>query len=143
MSAIYTFRGPIDPHELGVTLIHEHIFVRNLELERNLPDPEWDPDVAVDTAVRGLQSLYELGVRTIVDLTVPGLGRDVELVAQVARRSPVHLVASTGWYAANVLPVYFAFHGPGRLVDEPDRLVDLFVRDIRDGSPARRSAPGC
>lgn len=132
MSGISTFRGPIDPDELGVTLIHEHIFVRNLELERNLPDPEWNPDVAVDAAVRGLESLYELGVRTIVDLTVPGLGRDVELVAQVAKRSPVHLVASTGWYTPNVLPVYFAFRGPGRLIDEPDRLADLFVRDIRD-----------
>jgi phosphotriesterase-related protein len=29
--------------------------------------------------------------------------------------------------------VYFAFHGPGRPIDEPEPLIDLFVRDIRDG----------
>ena len=133
MSPVQTYNGPVSAGDLGVTLIHEHIFVRNPELEWNRPDPEWDPAGAVETAVRGLDELYRLGIRTVADLTVPGLGRDASLVAQVAKRSRVHLVASTGWYTSNVLPVYFAFHGPGRPIDEPDPLVDLFVRDIRDG----------
>ena len=101
-----TFRGPIGPDELGVTLIHEHIFVRNPELELNLPDPEWSPFEAVETAVHGLSELHDLGVRTVVDLTVPGLGRDVRLVREVADRVQVNLVAATGWYTPNVLPVY-------------------------------------
>ncbi|HSK93203.1 MAG TPA: phosphotriesterase-related protein [Candidatus Angelobacter sp.] len=133
MGAIQAFGGPIDARELGVTLIHEHIFVRNPELESNLPDPEWDRAGAVDAAVRGLAELHELGVRTVVDLTVPGLGRDVELVAEVAARTPIRLVASTGWYTSNALPVYFAFHGPGRPVGGPEPLVELFVRDIQHG----------
>ena len=52
-------------------------------------------------------TLHGLGVRTVVDLTVPGLGRDVSLVAEVARRVPINLVAATGWYTPNVLPTYF------------------------------------
>ena len=133
MASILTYRGPIGPDELGVTLIHEHIFVRNPELELNLPDPEWSAHEAVETAVRGLSELHDLGVRTVVDLTVPGLGRDVRLVREVADRVQVSLVAATGWYTPNVLPVYFAFHGPGRAIDGPDRLVELFVRDITQG----------
>ena len=133
MTSVLTFRGPIGPDELGVTLIHEHIFVRNPELELNLPDPEWNACEAVETAVRGLSELHDLGVRTVVDLTVPGLGRDVRLVREVADRVQVNLVAATGWYTPNVLPVYFAFHGPGRPIDGPDRLVELFVRDITQG----------
>ena len=133
MGSVATFRGQIGPDELGVTLIHEHIFVRNPELELNLADGEWDPARAVETAIRGLTDLYELGIRTVVDLTVPGLGRDVRLVAEVAERAPVNLVASTGWYTSNVLPVYFGFHGPGLTIDEPDPLIALFVRDIRQG----------
>lgn len=133
MARVLTFRGPIGPDELGVTLIHEHIFVRNPELELNLPDPEWSAYEAVETAVRGLSELHDLGVRTVVDLTVPGLGRDVRLVREVADRVQVSLVAATGWYTPNVLPVYFAFHGPGRPIDGPDRLVELFVRDITQG----------
>lgn len=133
MTHVETFRGPVDGALLGSTLIHEHVFVRNPELEVNLADDEWDPDSAVDAAVAGLEELFELGVRTVVDLTVPGLGRDVALVARVAERTRVHLVAATGWYTSNVLPVYFRFHGPGLAIDGPDPLVELFLRDIREG----------
>lgn len=128
-----TFRGPVAADELGTTLLHEHIFVGHQELDLNLPHPEWDEDAAVERAVAGLEHLYGLGVRTVVDLTVPGLGRDVARVRRVADRSPVHLVASTGYYTADVLPPFFATHGPGRLVGGADPLVGLFLRDIREG----------
>ena len=133
MGSVQTLRGPVAPDQLGAVLIHEHIFVRNHELEVNLPDAEWEPRAAIETAVRGLTELFELGVRTVVDLTVPGLGRDVGLLAELAERSPVNLVASTGWYTPDVLPTFFQFHGPGRTIDRADPLVDLFVRDITDG----------
>jgi phosphotriesterase-related protein len=133
VTSVETYRGPIASDQLGVTLIHEHLFVRNLELELNMPDPEWVEADLIETAVRGLTDLYELGVRTLVDLTVPGLGRDARLVSRVAERAPVHLVASTGWYTPDRLPLYFAFHGPGRMVDQPDSLANRFVRDITAG----------
>ena len=131
---VQTFLGPVDPASLGPTLIHEHVFVRNLELERNVPDPEWDADRAVEEAVRKLTALHPLAFgRSSAELTVLGLGRDVGLVTAVAERAPVHLVAATGSYTADVLPLYFQFHGPGRLVDGPEPLVELFVRDIVEG----------
>jgi phosphotriesterase-related protein len=133
VATVQTLRGPIRPDELGPVFIHEHIFVRNRELEVNLPDGEWDPEAAIEAAVHGLTELFQLGIRTVVDLTVPGLGRDVALLAEIAERSPVHLVASTGWYTPNVLPTFFQFHGPGRSIDEPDPLVALFLRDITEG----------
>ncbi len=133
MGFIETFRGSVGTDELGATLVHEHIFVRNLELEANMPDREWNPAAAVQAAVDGLAALYEQGIRTVVDLTVPGLGRDVRLVAQVAERVPVNIVAATGWYTPDVLPLYFRFHGPGRAIAGADPLTELFVRDIRDG----------
>lgn len=133
MATVQTCRGPVEVTDLGPTLIHEHLFVRSFELEVNDPDPEWRPAEAVETAVRGLDALYELGIRTVVDLTVPGLGRDVALVAEVARRTRVQLIASTGWYTDDVLPIYFRFHGPGRVVDGTDPLVRLFLTDIERG----------
>lgn len=133
MGSVETFLGPVDPDRLGATLIHEHIFVRNPELEINLPDGEWDPTQAVETAVAGLTDLYRRGIRTVVDLTVPGLGRDIDLVAVVAERVPVNLIAATGWYTPNALPTYFRFHGPGLLIDRVDPLIEMFIRDIRDG----------
>lgn len=131
--AVDTYRGPVAAADLGWTLTHEHLFVRSPELDLEYPHPEWDPERAVETAVRGLEDLHGLGVRTVVDLTVPGLGRDVALVAQVAARVRVNLVAATGWYTDEVLPPFFRTHGPGRLVGGPDPLVEMFRSDIRVG----------
>ncbi|KQR12176.1 phosphotriesterase [Cellulomonas sp. Leaf334] len=130
---VHTFRGSVPVTDLGTTLLHEHVFVRDHELDVNLPDPEWDPAAMVAAAVDGLCRVHALGVRSVVDLTVPGLGRDVALVAQVAAQVPVHLLASTGWYAPAALPVTFAVRGPGLLLDGPDPLEDLFVRDLQQG----------
>jgi phosphotriesterase-related protein len=131
--SVPTYRGSIDASDLGVTLMHEHIFVRDLELERNGADPAWDGRAAVERAVAGLTELHGLGVGTVVDLTVIGLGRDVRLVEEVAGRVPVNLVAATGVYGGDALPLHYRLRGPGRLVDTPDALVDLFVRDIEEG----------
>jgi phosphotriesterase-related protein len=131
--SVATYRGSIDASDLGVTLMHEHIFVRDLELERNGADLAWDERAAVERAVAGLTELHALGVGTAVDLTVIGLGRDVGLVAEVADRAPVHLVAATGLYGGDALPLHYRLRGPGRLVETPDALVGLFVRDIEEG----------
>lgn len=133
MAPIQTFLGPRDPDELGPTLMHEHVFVRSPELDLDFPPAEWDEPDAVERAVSGLTRLYSLGVRTVVDLTVLGLGRDVRLVRAVADRVPVNLIASTGCYTGSVLPPFFLVRGPGRLIDGPDPLVELFIRDIEDG----------
>ena len=98
-----------------------------------VPGLTFDPEEATERAVRELTALHAAGIGTVVDLTVPGLGRAIPLVAAVAARVPLHLVAATGYYTADVLPLYFQFHGPGRLIDEPDPLVAMFVRDIEEG----------
>lgn len=131
--SIPTFTGEVGADALGVTLIHEHIFVTDPELDINMPHPEWDEQVWIERAVQTLSSLYELGVRTVVDLTVLGLGRNARRVAEVAARVPVQIIASTGCYAAEVLPTYFRLNGPGLVVDGPDPLVELFIGDIEHG----------
>lgn len=133
MGWVETYRGRVDARDLGLTLIHEHVFVRNPELERNLHDEGWDEDRFVDEAVATLDRLHDLGVRTVVDLTVPGLGRDAAVVARVAERTRVNLVASTGWYTPASLPLFFALNGPGRVVEGTDALTTMFVRDITEG----------
>jgi phosphotriesterase-related protein len=130
---VETYRGPRRADELGTTLMHEHIFVRDPELELSMMLPEWDEDRAVERAVSGLTRLAELGIDTVVDLTVPGLGRDPGLVGKVAGRVPLNLVASTGWYSLSKLPLFFQFRGHERLIPGPDPLVELFVRDIEEG----------
>ena len=130
---VQTFRGPVTVGDLGTTLLHEHVFVGHQELDLNFPHAEWDEDTLVETAAAGFERLWGLGIRTVVDLTVLGLGRDVARVARVAARTRVNLVGSTGYYTADVLPAYFHTHGPGLLVDGPEPLEEMFVRDIEQG----------
>jgi len=131
--SVETYSGACPADELGPTLMHEHIFVRNPELELSLDFPEWHQDKLINLAVDGLAGLLEQGIKTVVDLTVPGLGRDPGPVSEVARRAQVNLIASTGWYGAAVLPPFLQLHGPDRLVSEPEPLTEMFVRDIEIG----------
>ena len=129
---VATYAGDRHPDILGTTLIHEHLFVRDQELELSLPFPEWNETAMVERAVEALTRIHELGIDTVVDLTVPGLGRDARLIKRVAARAPVNLIASTGLYGAG-LPLFFELHGPGRVIDGPEPLIELFVRDIENG----------
>lgn len=131
--SVETYTGPRLADDLGTTLMHEHIFVRNPELELSIDFPEWDKLEFIGRAVDGLTQLRALGIDTIVDMTVPGLGRDPMLVLEVARRTSMNIIASTGWYGAAVLPPFMQFHGPGRLISEPEPLTALFIRDIEVG----------
>lgn len=131
--SIPTFTGDVHPDDLGMTFIHEHIFVTDPELDVNMPHPEWDEEACIERAVRLLTELHVRGIRTVVDLTVIGLGRDVRRVARVAERVPVRIIAATGCYAAEVLPPFFRLNGPGLVVDGPDPLTELFVGDIERG----------
>jgi phosphotriesterase-related protein len=131
---INTYRGPVTADELGVTLMHEHVFTVSPELASNYPwTIDWDEDRAVDDAVARLHRLKAAGVDTLVDLTVLGIGWQPRLVARVAERSPVNIVAATGLYVLNEIPRYFRLRGPKALVAEDEPLVDMFVHDIVSG----------
>jgi phosphotriesterase-related protein len=131
---INTYRGPIEAHELGVTLMHEHVFTVSPELAANYPGTiDWNEDRAVDAAVERLCRLKAAGVDTIVDLTVLGIGRQPRLVARVAERSPVSIVAATGLYVLSEIPRYLRLRGAGALVAEDEPLVGMFVDDIVTG----------
>ncbi|WP_432835261.1 phosphotriesterase family protein [Dactylosporangium sp. CA-092794] len=133
MYEVQTARGPVPTDQLGATLMHEHIFVRNAELEENFPIARWDEERAHETAVEGLNRLHDKGIRTIVDLTVMGLGRSIPRIQRIARAVDVNIVLATGYYTARDLPGYFQHHGPGRLVDMQDPLEKTFLRDIQVG----------
>jgi phosphotriesterase-related protein len=129
---ISTARGPVAGHELGFTLAHEHLFVWNPEFHANYP-ALWDRAAGVDLAVRQLEEAYDLGVRSIVDMTVLGQGRDLGLIRQVAARTRMNIVLATGVYALDGLPQIIRYRGPGEMLDMPDPVVDLLESDIRDG----------
>jgi phosphotriesterase-related protein len=128
---VQTITGPVDADALGVTLMHEHIFVLTPDVQQNYPG-EWGSEhVRREQAVRELTRAYHAGVRTIVDLTVVGLGRYVPRIQAIAEQVPVNIVLATGVYTYGDLPFYF--HHRGLLGGGVDPMVQLFVGDVVDG----------
>ena len=132
MSQVNTVRGPVRPDALGRTLMHEHIFVLSPEIEKTVE--EWDEEDQQARAVAKLRELKQRGIDTLVDLTVVGLGRYIPRIATIAQQVPeINVVVATGVYTYNEVPMYFHFRGPGTILGGPEPMVDLFVREIRDG----------
>jgi phosphotriesterase-related protein len=116
-------RGDIETTELGPTLMHEHIVTRSPGVMENWPHL-FDRAGILAASERKMADLYQRGIRTVVDLTTVDLGRDIDLIVDVAKRSRVHVIVATGvWWMPQR---YFSRHGV-------DHVAELFVRDIAQG----------
>jgi phosphotriesterase-related protein len=122
-TTVETVLGPVATAELGPTLMHEHVVTRSPGVQENWPHL-WDRAEILRLAERKMADLHARGIRAIVDLTTVDLGRDVGLILEVARRSPVRIIVATGvWWMPQR---YFSVHGV-------DAVADLFIRDITRG----------
>jgi phosphotriesterase-related protein len=141
MGQVNTVRGPVEASMLGPTLMHEHVFVLSTEVANNWPTG-FDRNARVAQAVDRLGELAQAGIGTIVDLTVVGLGRDIELVQEVAEQVDLNIVVATGLYTYNDLPHYFDFRGPAFNPSGVDALEELFLHDIENGIARSGVRPG-
>ncbi len=132
MTTIPTAAGDIDSGELGRTLVHEHVFVLGEEYRNNY-QADWDEEQKVAEAVADLNHLKSLGVDSIFDPTVLGLGRYIPRIQQVAARTDLNIVVATGLYTFNDIPQQFHYTGPGLMFDQPEPLTELFIKDITEG----------
>ena len=126
VSSVNTAQGPVTTTDIGVTLMHEHVFIMTTEIAMNYPEAWGDEDKRVADAIERLNELKSRGVDTIVDLTVIGLGRYIPRIARVAAATDLNIVVATGLYTYNDVPLYFHYRG-----------------SRRDCSAARRSWPTC
>jgi phosphotriesterase-related protein len=129
---VETVKGQVPVEDLGTVLMHEHVFVLTEEIRGNFPEL-WDEEQRVADAVERLRALAALGVDTIVDPTVIGLGRNIARVARVNAQVDINIVAATGLYTYGEVPFYFRYTGPGTLLGGADPMVGMFVQDITQG----------
>lgn len=94
MAFIRTLLRDIAPEELGITTSHEHLVCR---------PPYWlekgEDDLILDDPEKSLQDVLDFkaaGGTAIVDATCIDYGRDVPAVADIARRSGVHIIVTAG-----------------------------------------------
>jgi phosphotriesterase-related protein len=113
---VETVLGPLDVSKLGFTLSHEHVcvFPRKLFSDRA---------VAAARMIEKLKEAKAAGVDTIIDLTPSDVGRDVRFGEEVARKSGMQIVASTGFRLA---PESYN-------AQTVEQIAELFIREIEHG----------
>jgi len=133
MPTVETVLGPVDASKLGATLSHEHVLVAMGEDIAHYP---WRYDMAATktVSVRELREAKAGGIDSIIDLTTPDLGRDVEFVRQVAEATGINIVVATGIWR-DVPRSFWA--------RDIDVIADIFVREIEVGIGNTTIKAGC
>ena len=99
---VRTVLGDIEPAAMGVTYAREHLVIVGGK------PVEISPDFLladVDRMSAELSDAGEAGLRTAVDAMPADCGRDPLMLAELSRRSDVHLVAAAGLH-------HQKFYGP-------------------------------
>lgn len=124
MPTVNTATGPVDAGALGFTLSHEHVTVVYGSGLREAYPFLFDWEATREKATRHLAEAKAGGIDTIIELSTPDLGRDVELFARVSRDTGVNIVVATG-----------AWRDPPRLFwdKDPSFIASIFIHEIEHG----------
>ena len=125
---VRTITGDVAPEALGRTLIHEHLCVDWGDLLGRPKKLDFDRDEMANKMVAKMDELYASGIGAMTECTPIGTGRYLDLFHDVARRSKVKLICSTGFFHESWAPM----HLYAQLMDI-DQMAALFVREINEG----------
>jgi phosphotriesterase-related protein len=141
MKEINTVLGPRPADGLGTTLMHEHLLIGW---------PGWDSDAAApplnrkETVAMCRERMLELkglGLQTFLDPCPMDLGRDVELMAEVAEAAGVNIICATGLYKEDQGSApYFKFRS--QFTDATAEMTEAFVKELTEGVGSTGIKPG-
>ncbi len=144
--------GELSREELGVVTTHEHVLLDLTAFYQELPVPGiedpatqkvemWnlgilsrdcyalkdnllldDEAVAIDE----LNRFKEAGGNTVVDASLPGIGRDPQALARIAKATGLNIIMGTGFYVGETHPAELA-----TMTDE--QVGDLMVKELVEG----------
>lgn len=115
----------------GITLIHEHTTI-DLSRIKGIDDTNLN---CKDETIEEFKELYDLGVRNIIDVTACGMGRNVDYVNEVAEKSKINIIQSTGFYKEPFLPDFVYEY----TVEE---LKEFMVNEIQNGIDGTNTKAG-
>jgi phosphotriesterase-related protein len=137
---VRTVLGPVPADKLGATLMHEHAPLVDWSELFETPPADIAPvrERLLRVTATRLQALHDALPESdrpgaIVECTPIRVGRYPDLLVELARRTPVHIIACTGFWCEAMAPQH---PWATRLAVEEDgarRLADLYIREIRQG----------
>ena len=145
--------GPLSRQQLGVVTPHEHVLLDLTAFYQELPVPGiedpanqkvemWNLGILSrdcyalkdnlrlddeELQTRELDCFRKAGGSTVVDATLPGIGRDPEALKRIAEKTGLNIIMGTGFYVGQT--------HPAALADMSDRQVaDLMVAELTQGA---------
>ena len=159
MRTVTSVTGPVDTEQLGITLTHEHIVNDVTSWSHPTESVGWDPeDLAhrpvstdllwdlkhdpfanldncrlddLELATQEVARFAALGGGTILEATGLGIGRDLQSLREVSRRTGTTIIAGTGYYLDAAQPN----HVKGL---HPEDIAERILTDLREGEDGIR-----
>ncbi len=139
-----TARGPVEPHELGRVLMHEHLHADNYDWDKGKLITEEKPilqerrELLMQEAVPYLKQCNDYGCSAFVDATPPPMRAWPTFYAEVSEAANMHIILCTGCYCELTVGEYWAKTPTDRIwpfvVDAPvEEIAEYFTREIVDG----------
>jgi phosphotriesterase-related protein len=144
-----TVRGEIPADRLGITHPHEHVFLDiRVWMDKSAPkklaeapismeilaDLRWKDgqnrqNMVLDSfedAVSELGRFKEAGGKSLVEVSLPGIGRDPKRLVKVSEATGLNIVCGTGFYVAQSHPAYVK-------KKSAEELSEIMVRELEEG----------
>lgn len=131
-TTIQSVTGPIASDKLGRVLAHEHVMIGwpGWESDTIRPGPTRADALAI--ARDRVAEIKEHGVATLIDPCPNDLGRDVELMAEIAARTGLNVVCATGLYKEDQGGApYWKFRA--QFGGGPESIAELYVHELTEG----------
>jgi phosphotriesterase-related protein len=135
MAHVQTVLGAIEPGSLGFTLPHEHTQIALWHIQGRWDYWQLTRDKAV--ILEELALFRATGGSGLVDLTLPGVGRDPLWLREVASASGLNVVMGCGWYRTAYYPAEARID-----LRATDDLADELVAEIEGGVGDSGIRPG-
>ena len=132
MSFIRTVLGDVRPEDLGACYAHEHLIIEKSYTTQVFPEIHLP---SLENACAEVAAIKKAGGGSIVETMPCDAGRNVLKLAEIQRRTGVHVVAPTGLHIPKFYP-----QGHWRFRIGAQELADLFVREIEEGIDANDGA---
>ncbi len=132
MTFVRTVLGDIPPGSLGRCYAHEHLVIERCYVTQVFPEIYLP---SAENAVRELTDVRKAGGGAVVETMPCDAGRNVLKLAEISRRSNVHVIAPTGLHVPRFYP-----EGHWRFRLGVEQLTDLFVGEIEEGIDANDCA---
>jgi phosphotriesterase-related protein len=137
MAQVITVTGDIEPEEMGLTLIHEHIMVDWIGAD-STGYHRWDKKEIVERALPYLEELKKYGATSFLDCTPAYLGRDPYVLKELAERSGLHILTNTGYYGVG----NNKYVPKSAMKASPEEIAAIWIREFRDGIDGSGIRPG-